>query len=106
MGTYAFVDTEVVTNQSTSQQFQPGQPLLRRPQHSGSVRAAYTYGRATVNFNLRVIGQRFDNSFLFLRTVPNSERPLPSLRTSRSTQAMSWRRWASICTFTKPSRYF
>ena len=28
MGTYSFVDTEVVTNQSTSQQFQPGQPLL------------------------------------------------------------------------------
>ncbi len=31
MGTYAFVDTEVVTNQSTRQKFQPGQPLLRRP---------------------------------------------------------------------------
>ena len=44
MGTYAFVDTEVVTNQSTGQQFQPGQPLLRRPQHSGSLRAAYTHG--------------------------------------------------------------
>ena len=65
MGTYAFVDTEVVTNQSAGQQFQPGQPLLRRPQHSGSLRAAYTHGRATVNFNLRMIGQRFDNSFLF-----------------------------------------
>ena len=64
-GTYSFVDTEVVTNQSTSQQFQPGQPLLRRPRHSGSFRAAYTRGRATVNFNLRMIGDRFDNSFLF-----------------------------------------
>ena len=57
------------------QQFQPGQPLLRRPQHSGSVRAAYTQGRATLNFNLRMIGRRFDSSFLSLRTVPNSERP-------------------------------
>ena len=74
-GTYSFVDTEVVTNQSTSQQFQPGQPLLRRPRHSGSFRAAYTQGRATVNFNLRMIGERFDNSFLFMRTVPNAERP-------------------------------
>ncbi len=39
--TYALVDTAVVTNQSTSQQFQPGQPLLRRPKHSGTVRATY-----------------------------------------------------------------
>ena len=75
VGTYAWVDTEVVTNQSTSQQFQPGQPLLRRPRHSGSFRAAYTYGRATVNFSLRMIGDRFDSSFLSFGTVPNAERP-------------------------------
>ena len=75
MATYARVDTEVVTNQSTSQQFQPGQPLLRRPKHSGTIRAAFVYGRASVHFNMRVIGQRFDNSFLSLRTVPNGERP-------------------------------
>jgi vitamin B12 transporter len=73
--TYALVDTRVVTNQSTSQQFQPGQPLLRRPKHSGTIRAAYNYARMTVNFNARLIGQRFDNSFLSLRTVPNAERP-------------------------------
>ena len=42
---------------------------------AGSFRAAYTRGRATVNFNLRLIGERFDNSFLSLRTVPNAERP-------------------------------
>lgn len=73
--TYALVDSEVVTNQSTSQQFQPGQPLLRRPRHSGSLRAAYSLGRATINANLRIIGDRFDNSFLSLRTVPNPARP-------------------------------
>jgi outer membrane receptor protein involved in Fe transport len=28
-----------------------------------------------VNVTLRMIGDRFDNSFLFLRTVPNAERP-------------------------------
>ena len=72
--TYALVDTAVVTNQSTSQQFQPGQPLLRRPKHSGTVRAAYVYGAATVNVNVRLVGQRFDNSFLSLRTTPNAER--------------------------------
>lgn len=73
---YALVDHQVVTNISTSQQFQPGQPLLRRPKHSGAIRAAYSRGRMTVNFNVRVVGQRHDNSFLFLRTVPNVERPV------------------------------
>ena len=37
--TYAHGRHRVVTNISTSQQFQPGQPLLRRPKHSGTVRA-------------------------------------------------------------------
>jgi vitamin B12 transporter len=74
-GNYSLVDTRVVTNQSTSQQFQPGQPLLRRPKHSGSVRAAYTVSRLTVDYNARFVGDRHDNSFLSLRTIPNAERP-------------------------------
>ena len=74
-GNYSLVDTRVVTNQSTSQQFQPGQPLLRRPKHSGSIRAAYTVSRVTVDYNVRMVGDRHDNSFLSLRTVPNAERP-------------------------------
>ena len=74
-GNYSLVDTRVVTNQSTSQQFQPGQPLLRRPKHSGSLRAAYTLRRLTVDWSARIIGDRHDNSFLSLRTVPNAERP-------------------------------
>lgn len=73
--TYAYVDNKVVTNLSTSQQFQPGQPLLRRPKHAGAVRAAYATSRVTVFFNLRLVGQRHDNSFLSLRTVPNAARP-------------------------------
>ena len=73
--TYALVDNRVVTNISTSQQFQPGQPLLRRPKHSGTVRAAYVYGPISAHVDARIIGQRHDNSFLSLRTVPNAERP-------------------------------
>jgi len=72
---YSLVDTKVVTNVSTSQQFQPGQPLLRRPKHSGSFRAAYVVSRVTVDFNARFVGDRHDNSFLSLRTVPNAARP-------------------------------
>lgn len=65
----------MVTNRSTSQQFQPGQPLLRRPRHSGYVRAAHTTGRITVNVDVRMLGDRHDNSFLFLSTVPNARFP-------------------------------
>ena len=76
-GSYSLVDTEVVTTRSTSPQFQPGQPLLRRPKHSGSVRGAYTWRRATVTGDLLVVGDRHDSSFLFLETVPNASMPTP-----------------------------
>jgi outer membrane cobalamin receptor len=69
---YSFVDTRVVTNVSTSQMFQPGQPLLRRPRHSGFVRAAYEIGPATIDFDLRIVGDRHDSSFLFMSTVPQT----------------------------------
>jgi outer membrane cobalamin receptor len=75
LGSYSYVDTRVVTSISTSQQFQPGQPLLRRPHHSGYVRGAYTAGRVTGSVDLRMVGDRFDNSFLFYRTVPNAQYP-------------------------------
>lgn len=72
---YALVDHRVVTNISTSQQFQPGQPLLRRPKHAGTIRASWVGGRATLSFNARLVGDRHDHSFLSLRTVPNASRP-------------------------------
>ncbi len=72
---YAYADHRVVTNSSTSQQFQPGQPLLRRPRHSGTIRAGFARGRLTLNADARIAGDRHDHSFLSLRTVPNAERP-------------------------------
>jgi outer membrane cobalamin receptor len=76
-GNYSYVHTEVVTNVSTSQQFQPGQPLLRRPYHSGVARAAYRIGAASVQFDIRMIGDRHDNSFLFMTAIPNVQYPNP-----------------------------
>jgi vitamin B12 transporter len=70
--TYAFVDTEVTATTSTSEQFQPGQPLLRRPRHSGTIRFGYTAGPATVNVDARMVGQRHDAAFLGLATVPGN----------------------------------
>ena len=66
---YALVDTEVVTNAGTSEQFQPGQPLLRRPRHSGNVRVGYTRGRGSLHLNVRVAGDRHDSAFLGLQRV-------------------------------------
>ena len=75
LGSYSFVDTRVVTSINTGQQFQPGQKLLRRAPHSGYLRAAYTVGRVTGNFDLRMVGERFDAAFLSLRTIPNAQYP-------------------------------
>ena len=72
---YAFVDTKVVAFVSTSEQFQPGQPLLRRPKHSAVLRANYSRGRANVNFNLRYVGQRHDAAFLGLSAVISPQFP-------------------------------
>lgn len=72
---YAHVDHRVVTNVSTSQQFQPGQPLLRRPKNSGAVRATFVRGRVAVNADARLVGERHDHSFLSLRTLPSALMP-------------------------------
>ena len=77
---YAFVDTQVVAFVSTSEQFQPGQPLLRRPKHSAMFRASYTRGRATVNANIRYVGQRHDAAFLGLSAVVTPGSAVPAGR--------------------------
>jgi len=66
---YTFLSSEVTDTVNTGVQFQPGQPLLRRPRHSGSVRAAYQVARLTAYGEVRVVGERHDSSFLFLSTV-------------------------------------
>ncbi len=71
-GTYSYVDTQVTATRSTSQQFQPGQPLLRRPTHSGTFRVGYQRGPARLSLNVRAVGQRHDSGFLFLTSVPTA----------------------------------
>ena len=66
---YTFLSSEVTETVNTGVQFQPGQPLLRRPRHSGTVRGAYQVARVTAYGELRVVGERHDSSFLFLSTV-------------------------------------
>jgi vitamin B12 transporter len=73
--TYTLTDTEVQETVQTGVQSQPGQPLLRRPKHTGTLRVAYDRGRLSVNANVRIVGQRHDSSFLFLQSVPNAAFP-------------------------------
>jgi outer membrane receptor protein involved in Fe transport len=49
--------------------------LLRRPRNSGVIRASFVRGRATLNADARIVGDRHDHSFLSLRTVPNASMP-------------------------------
>ena len=70
---YALVGTEVVSTVSPSDQFQPGQPLLRRPRHAGTVQLTYTRGRGSVHAHVRAIGQRHDSSFLGLARVSDGQ---------------------------------
>ncbi|MEM6705512.1 MAG: TonB-dependent receptor [Acidobacteriota bacterium] len=65
---WAIVDTVVTETASSSVQFQPGQPLLRRPENSGTARLNYTKGPWTFNANVQHVGERHDSAFLFLST--------------------------------------
>jgi len=67
---YAFVDTEVTSSVSTSDQFQPGQPLLRRPKHSVTGQLRWLGGPVTTALTWRRIGERHDSAFMPLRTLP------------------------------------
>jgi vitamin B12 transporter len=67
--TYAFVDTEVIETLNTGVQFVPGQPLLRRPKHSGILRVNYARDRLALHWDTRFVGQRHDSSFLTLRSA-------------------------------------
>ena len=64
---YTLLDTEVVANASTSEQFQPGQPLLRRPRHSANLRIGYTRGRGNLHAAVRTTGDRHDSAFIGLQ---------------------------------------
>jgi vitamin B12 transporter len=77
---YALVDTEVTATTSTSAQFQPGQPLLRRPKHSGMFRVAYAAGRLAINLDVRRVGQRHDAAFIGLQAVPSPGSPIATAR--------------------------
>jgi vitamin B12 transporter len=63
-GSYTFLETKVLDDGGLGGTFfPPGQPLLRRPKHQGSVGLTYLGERATVSFIANVVGSAIDRDF-------------------------------------------
>lgn len=63
-GSYTYLQTQVLDSISPYQPlYRPGAPLLRRPRHSGFVRAFWQFGRWHLQTSLGRIGRRADGDF-------------------------------------------
>jgi vitamin B12 transporter len=63
-GSYTFLETKVIDDGGIGGTlFPPGQPLLRRPKHQGSVGLMYLGERATVALTVNVVGSAIDRDF-------------------------------------------
>jgi vitamin B12 transporter len=60
---YTYLDGRVVESLSTSFPFRAGDPLLRRPDHSGDFRLSWIDDRWMVAWNSRFVGHRADSDF-------------------------------------------
>jgi vitamin B12 transporter len=70
-GSYTFLETKVLADGGVGGTFfPPGQPLLRRPKHQGSVGLTYLGERWTVALIANVVGKAIDRDF----TLPGSPR--------------------------------
>jgi vitamin B12 transporter len=70
-GSYTFLETKVLNDGGIGgTAFPPGQPLLRRPKHQGSVGLTYLGERWTTAFIANVVGPALDRDF----TLPGAPR--------------------------------
>jgi vitamin B12 transporter len=60
---YTYLDGQVVDSLSGSFPFRAGDPLLRRPEHSGDFRLSWIDDRFLVAWNSRFVGHRADSDF-------------------------------------------
>jgi len=61
---YTLLDGEVLASASASPLYAPGQPLLRRPKHQGSLWARLGSERWSLSASLLAVGERADSDFL------------------------------------------
>lgn len=71
-GAYTFLDSKVITSTSSSPIFAAGQPLYRRPKHSGSVQTSYARERLSLSLTGVFVGSRVDSDFNFPTVTSNS----------------------------------
>ncbi len=71
-GTFTFLDSQVTRSaQPFSAVFREGQPLLRRPRHSGSLRLFWDWKRLNITTNTVFVGKRVDSDFAGLGLTSN-----------------------------------
>ncbi len=62
---YTYTSTEILSNPApTDSQYDPGQPLLRRPKHSATTLLSYSRERWGTNLSGSFVGRRPDDDFL------------------------------------------
>jgi vitamin B12 transporter len=63
---YVYTSTQILATPSSDPLFAVGQPLLRRPKHSGMLRLTYSGTRWGANLGGSFVGRRLDSDFLGL----------------------------------------
>ncbi len=66
-GTYTFLSTKVLENETGGTELVVGEPLVRRPEHSGSLSLDHLWDRLHTNLTVTFVGDRQDLDF---RTFP------------------------------------
>jgi vitamin B12 transporter len=71
---YTYLDGHIQESSQSSFPFRPGDPLLRRPKHSGDVTLTWTDRKWTARWTTRAVGRRADSDF-FTYSVPLQSNP-------------------------------
>lgn len=71
---YTYLDGHIQESMQTSFPFRPGDPLLRRPRHSGDVALTWTGAKWTAFWATRFVGRRADSDF-FTFQIPLTRNP-------------------------------
>jgi vitamin B12 transporter len=71
-GAYTLLDSKVIRSTSSSPIFAAGNPLYRRPRHSGSLQFGFTAARASASLGGVFVGSRVDTDFNFPSVSSNA----------------------------------
>jgi len=72
---YVYTSSQILANPGGFTPFAPGDPLLRRPRHLGSLLLNYSGRRWGGNLGGSFVGRRFDSDFLFGMVPPQDHTP-------------------------------